>query len=46
MDDVCHVLLAQRAQYPEEELALGQLVRELVLVGRYLVSTGSYMASS
>ena len=26
MDDVGHVLLAQRAQHPEEELALRQLV--------------------
>ena len=31
MDDVGHVLLAQRAQHPEEELALGQLVGELLL---------------
>ena len=46
MDDVCHVLLPQRTQYAEEELALRQLVGELLLGGRYLVSTGYFMASS
>ena len=30
-DDVLHVLLAQGTQYPEEELALGELVGELLL---------------
>ena len=36
MDDVCHELLAQRAQHAEEELALGQLVGELLLGGQVL----------
>ena len=31
MDDVSHVLLAQSTNYAEEELALGQLVGELLL---------------
>ena len=46
MDYVSHVLLAQRTHYDEEELALGKLVESFSLVGRYLVSTGSFMASS
>ena len=33
MDDVCHVLLPQSTQYAEEELALRQLIGEL-LCGR------------
>jgi len=33
MDDVCHVLLSQRTQYAEKELALWQLVGELLLGG-------------
>ena len=37
MDDVCHVLLPQRAQYTEEELALRQLIGELLL-GREVLS--------
>ena len=35
-DDVLHVLLAQGTQYPEEELALGELVGELLLAGQVL----------
>jgi hypothetical protein len=37
VDDVCHVLLPQRAQYTEEELALRQLIGELLL-GREVLS--------
>jgi hypothetical protein len=36
VDDVLHVLLPQRAQYAEEELALRQLVGELLLGGQVL----------
>ena len=36
MDDVLHVLLPQRAQDSEEELALRQLVGELLLGGEVL----------
>ena len=36
LDDVSHVLLPQSAQHPEEELALGQLVGELLLGGEVL----------
>ena len=36
MDDVCHVLLPQSTQYTEEELALRQLVGELLLGGEVL----------
>ena len=36
MDDVGHVLLAQSTHYAEEELALGQLVGELLLGGQVL----------
>ena len=46
VDDVLNVLLAQRAQDAEEELALRSLLESCSLVGRYLASTGSCMASS
>jgi len=36
VDDVCHVLLPQSTQYTEEELALWQLVGELLLSGEVL----------
>ena len=36
MDDVCHVLLSQSTQYTEEELALWQLVGELLFGGEIL----------
>ena len=36
MDDVRHVLLPQRTQYAEEEIALRQLVGELLLGGEVL----------
>ena len=40
MDDVLHVLLPQRAQDTEEELALRQLVGELLLGGQVLGEHG------
>ena len=47
MDDVRHVLLAQRAHYAEEELALGQLVRELLsgvqVLGEHRVLHGIFI---
>ena len=40
MDDVCHVLLPQSTQYTEEELALRQLIGELLLGGEVLGEHG------
>ena len=40
MDDVLHVLLAQRAQDAEEDLAIRQLVRDLLLGGEVLGEDG------
>ena len=42
MDDVLHVLLPQRAQDAEEELALRQLVGELLLCGQVLGEHGVF----
>ena len=36
MDDICHVLLPQSTQDAEEELALWQLIGELLLSGEIL----------
>ena len=47
MDDVSHVLLAQGTHYAEEELALGQLVEELLLgwevLGKHRVFYGIFI---
>ena len=47
MDDISHLLLAQRANYAEEELALGLLVVELLLgwevLGEHRVFHGIFL---
>ena len=46
MNDVSHVLLAQSTHYAEEELALGQLVGELLLGAQVFGEHRAFMASS